>query len=629
MPKLAPSNTHPALGTVIDDGQLQLVEVLGVGGYGVVYRAVPVGLSHSQSHSYAVKCLYHGSSTSNTSRRRQIHLREIMLHRLASAHPNVVTLHKVVEEERYTYIVLDYAPSADLFTQILNGRQYLGSDEAIRHVFLQLLDAMEYCPFVGDLPPRLEAREHFGLATTDKMSMEWRTGSIYHMSPECQAGSSSYSPAANDVWSLGVILINLITGRNPFRSSSLSDPTFQCYVQNPAGFLPTVLPLSRQVNRLLVRMLALDWRQRPSIVEVRTLLESVATFYAPGVIFEGSMARCPWEAPMEVDSEEDEEEVDSIGVEQPTAAEKPEDIQSHWSQESIEEVPAVADDRLQSWSPTYVNETTSSMAQRTPCSASSSSSSSSSSDSDFSPSPSQDAVPWPVTPDSRMTSFVEHGLSGKGPLGRLTIDTSGLPRRSRSESSSMLFTAVDELSPASASFFAFTAGVVTAAAGEEKSNRMSGIEVVDRDEEMLSPTSWAALDVQTPVAHPPSPFIYSEYSSSSATTLSSFNAACPSTSVSTLSSQDSFYMTSRREQRGGQPFTPVYADQPTVTSPSPSSFSDRDTVFVTTPRQQRPPHYKKWTEPLRQARIFLLHPWTFLSIRGQVHYSLSLLFDSV
>jgi serine/threonine protein kinase len=119
-----------------------------------------------------------------------------MLHRLASAHPNVVTLHKVVEEERYTYIVLDYAPSADLFTQILNGRQYLGSDEAIRHVFLQLLDAMEYCHSLGiyhrDLKPEnvlcyddglTVAITDFGLATTDKMSMEWRTGSIYHMSP--------------------------------------------------------------------------------------------------------------------------------------------------------------------------------------------------------------------------------------------------------------------------------------------------------------------------------------------------------------------------------------------------------------------------------------------------------------
>ena len=51
------SPVHPPIGTLIDGGSLQLVEVLGVGGYGVVYRANETYPSTTAPKSYAVKCL--------------------------------------------------------------------------------------------------------------------------------------------------------------------------------------------------------------------------------------------------------------------------------------------------------------------------------------------------------------------------------------------------------------------------------------------------------------------------------------------------------------------------------------------------------------------------------------------
>jgi hypothetical protein len=41
------------------------------------------------------------------------------LHQNASAHPGVVTLYRIVEHFNHTYIIMNYAPDHDLFTEIL------------------------------------------------------------------------------------------------------------------------------------------------------------------------------------------------------------------------------------------------------------------------------------------------------------------------------------------------------------------------------------------------------------------------------------------------------------------------------------------------------------------------------
>jgi len=178
-----------SLGTPIDNGSLELVELLGQGGYDIIYcdfdirPPIPI--------SYAVKCLPHARS----SHRRQSHLREIRLHKLASAHPNVVSLHRVVEDKDFTYIVMDLCEHGDFSTQIVHHRRYLGQDELVRHIFLQLLDAVEYSHSLDiyrrDLEPKNVlcfdsglriAITDFGFATTDAFGEEFGTGNAYHMS---------------------------------------------------------------------------------------------------------------------------------------------------------------------------------------------------------------------------------------------------------------------------------------------------------------------------------------------------------------------------------------------------------------------------------------------------------------
>jgi serine/threonine protein kinase len=60
----------------------------------------------------------------------------------------------------------------------------------------------------------------FGLTTRDTWSNEMGCGSARYMAPEacaCADPVKGYSPAAGDIWALGIILINLLFSKNPVR----------------------------------------------------------------------------------------------------------------------------------------------------------------------------------------------------------------------------------------------------------------------------------------------------------------------------------------------------------------------------------------------------------------------------
>ncbi|KAJ2915408.1 hypothetical protein MD484_g4979, partial [Candolleomyces efflorescens] len=303
MSKLPTNGAHPPLGTLIHDDTIQLVSVLGNGGYGVVFLGVDI--SSKRHRKYAVKCM------SKAKGRRTAHVRELNFHLQVTGHPGVIECYGAVEDEMFTYFIMEYATSNDLFHQILHESRYLAKDDTIKYVFLQLLEGVQHCHKMGvfhrDLKPEnvmcfddghRVAITDFGLATSDPSSCEFRTGSVYHMSPECQAGhfrEDAYSPVANDVWSLGIILVNMVTGRNPWKSATKEDPVYQNYLQGPLTFFSSVLPVSKPLNNLLVRVLNPDWKSRMSLHDLKHAIQDISTFYSVNVHFEGNLARYCWE----------------------------------------------------------------------------------------------------------------------------------------------------------------------------------------------------------------------------------------------------------------------------------------------------------------------------------------------
>jgi serine/threonine protein kinase len=107
------------------------------------------------------------------------------------------------------------------------------------------------------------------------------SGSTFYLSPECQGGLFSrlthYGTANNDIWALGVILVNLTCGRNPWRQACPSDETFRAFVHDP-DFLRTILPISSATNRILKGIFALEPSERMTLRELRRAIVCVETF---------------------------------------------------------------------------------------------------------------------------------------------------------------------------------------------------------------------------------------------------------------------------------------------------------------------------------------------------------------
>lgn len=170
-------------------GRLELTRIIGHGAFGVVYEAIHV----ATKVRYAVKAL---PKFGLDARQRKAQSREIALHYRASHHPNVLHMERILESADCTYVVLEYCPEGDLFANITEYGRFVGEDRLVKHVFLQVLDAVRYCHSIGiyhrDLKPenvlvtnkgQTVKLADFGLATTDQISTDYGCGSTFYMSP--------------------------------------------------------------------------------------------------------------------------------------------------------------------------------------------------------------------------------------------------------------------------------------------------------------------------------------------------------------------------------------------------------------------------------------------------------------
>ncbi|SCU88308.1 LAFA_0E11914g1_1 [Lachancea sp. 'fantastica'] len=246
------------------------------------------------------------STLSEEQLQRAPHYREIALHLQVHAHPNVVTVHQVLESPLATFLVLDYC-ERDLFTSIVDHQHFANDGALVKQVFLQLCSVLQHCHARGvyhcDIKPEnilLDAHDNmylcdFGLSTTAKqLPANVSLGSSYYMAPErlsCPSslqldgnapGTILFPTWAGDVWSLGIILINLTCIRNPWlKAHQLEDNTFSYFVRDPK-VLHKILPISDQLFDILKDILQLNPIARATLPNIMDRVSLCTSFTTSG-----------------------------------------------------------------------------------------------------------------------------------------------------------------------------------------------------------------------------------------------------------------------------------------------------------------------------------------------------------
>ncbi len=106
------------------------------------------------------------------------------------------------------------------------------------------------------------------------------TFSLFSLVLECLDHSAKrpfYYCAPNDIWSLGVVLVNLTCGRNPWKQASNEDSTYRAYTRSQ-GFLKTILPLSDELNDILGRIFTPNPDHRITLTELKARIYACSHF---------------------------------------------------------------------------------------------------------------------------------------------------------------------------------------------------------------------------------------------------------------------------------------------------------------------------------------------------------------
>src|SRR5262245_41154422 len=203
-----------------------LQSILGYGGMGIVYKARHVSLNRT----VAIKVPLAGAFA--TASERQRHMREAQAV-AALGHPNIVNVYDVGEFEGRPYFTMEFIDGQHLGARLSNTPQP-GREAAA--LVATLADAIHCAHQAGiihcDLKPAnvllgpdgtpkitdFGLARHFGGDATRTVA-GWQFGTPSYMAPEQAVGHGAVGPAA-DVYALGAILYELLTGRPPFRAET-------------------------------------------------------------------------------------------------------------------------------------------------------------------------------------------------------------------------------------------------------------------------------------------------------------------------------------------------------------------------------------------------------------------------
>jgi len=293
-------------------GGLRLESILGYGSFATVYKAVS-----KEGKVYAVKWL---NKVGMTEKEQALQKDEVMYMKMLGDHKNIIRLYDVIETSDSLYLILECC-TTDLYELITQSEKQLEVPRVKRY-FNEICDGVKHCHnnhiYHRDLKPEnilISDDDHckisdFGLCCFDEWTNDFNCGSLRYMSPECIENEDNYdeddyeeddeyddyddnyyggrrknernglecNSKGSDVWALGVILINMIFGQNPWSSADMENPTFNMFIHQDSNVLQRKLGLSDEFNRVVKRMFSKNVYDRFTLDELRNEVNRIDVF---------------------------------------------------------------------------------------------------------------------------------------------------------------------------------------------------------------------------------------------------------------------------------------------------------------------------------------------------------------
>ena len=260
-PTAASTSVPPTL------GRYEVRRLLGSGGFGAVY----LGHDGQLDRPVAIKVLRAGAGQrADPERSRQEARRLAQLH-----HPGIVAVHDIGVHEGEVYVVSDYLEGGDLLGWM---RDHRASWQEATRIVIAVLDALGHAHarrvIHRDIKPaniiltaeRMPVLVDFGLALGEEQAgareRGFLSGTPQYMSPEQTKGAAHRIDGRTDLFSVGVVLYELLTGRLPFRATDLKELLRQVREDEPQPPRQLVRDIPQDLERACLKALAKQQQDR-------------------------------------------------------------------------------------------------------------------------------------------------------------------------------------------------------------------------------------------------------------------------------------------------------------------------------------------------------------------------------
>ncbi len=208
------------------DNRYEVLEIIGVGGMAVVYKAY----DRVDDRTVAIKILKEEYLANEEFRRR---FKNESKYIAVLSHPNIVKVFDMSFGDRLQYIVMEHIEGITL-KEYIEQQKVIQPKEAV-HFVTQILRALQHAHDKGivhrDVKPQnimllqngsIKVTD-FGIASfsrseTATIAENGAIGSVHYISPEQAKGD--FTDAKADIYSVGVLMYEMLTGQLPFRSEN-------------------------------------------------------------------------------------------------------------------------------------------------------------------------------------------------------------------------------------------------------------------------------------------------------------------------------------------------------------------------------------------------------------------------